>query len=169
MDGGGGGVIGPYLDIFLQRLKLCVKTCLTGTLCDPLFQLLQLLLLPQLVSDLYVFPLLIEPERPSSPLSGGPFEAFIIRGRCGPRRVRIGGIRRRRYDCGHRWRGGGISGVSLVISIRISSHEQMRHLLTLIEANFGCIGLYLSFLDCGAGIEVSKSSGCAAIFKPTPC
>jgi hypothetical protein len=30
---------------------------------------------------------------------------------------------------------------------------------TLIEANFGCMGLYRSFLDCGAGVVVSSRSG----------
>lgn len=40
---------------------------------------------------------------------------------------------------------------------------------TLIEANFGCIGLYLSFLDCGAGVVVSSRSGWAVIFRPVPC
>ena len=162
-------MIGPYLDIFLQGLKLCVETRLAGALCNPLFQLLQLLLLPHLVSDLYVLALLIEPERPPRPLLGCPFEAFIIRGCCGRRRIWIGSVCRHWCICRYRWRGWGISGISLAISIRILSHERTRHLLTLIEANLGCIGLYLSFLDCGAGIEVSKSNGCAAIFKPTPC
>ena len=30
---------------------------------------------------------------------------------------------------------------------------------TFIEANLGCMGLYRSFLDCGAGAEVSSSKG----------
>ena len=162
-------MIGPYLDVFFQRLELRVKTRFTGALCNPLFQLLQLLLLPHLVSDLHIFALLIEPERPSGPLFRGPFEAFIIRSRCGPGRVWIGGIRGYLYGSWRRWWSGGISSICLAILIRIFSHGRLRHLLTLIEANLGCIGLYLSFLDCGAGVEVSKSSGCAAIFKPTPC
>ena len=117
-------VIGLYLDISLQRLKLCVKARLAGALRNPLFQLLQLLLLSHLVSDLYVFALLIEAERPSTPLFRSPFEAFIIRGRCRPRRVWIDGIRGYWCDCGHRWWGGGISGVSLATLIRFSNHEQ---------------------------------------------
>lgn len=42
-------------------------------------------------------------------------------------------------------------------------------LRTLIEANLGCMGLYLSFFDCGAGTDVSNRSGWAAIFSPAPC
>lgn len=32
-------------------------------------------------------------------------------------------------------------------------------MLALIEANFGCMGLYLSFLDCGATGVLSSSKG----------
>lgn len=161
--------MGQYLDILLQGFKLCVQARLTCTFRNLLLQLFQLLLLPHLVRNLYVLPLLIKPEVPSSTLFRGPLKTFICDGRRGPRRIWIRSVRRCLGDRGHRWRCGSIPGVGLAVLIRALDCEQVDHSPTLIEANLGCIGLYLSFLDCGAGIDVSKSSGCAAIFKPTPC
>lgn len=162
-------VVQQYLDIFLQCVKLRVQTCLTSALRDALLQLFQLVLLPHLVSDLHILALLIEAERPSTALSRGAFETFIIRSSCRPRRIWIGSVCRCGRDCGYGWWGWGIPGISLAALVRVLNNETVRRLLTLIDANLGCMGLYLSFLDCGAGMDVSKSSGCAAIFKPTPC
>ena len=41
--------------------------------------------------------------------------------------------------------------------------------LALIEANLGCIGLYLSFFVCAKTGVWSSKRGCAVILRPAPC
>ena len=62
-----------------------------------------------------------------------------------------------------------IEGLGVTTGTGVGTGVGRFRVLALMEANLGCIGLYLSFLDWGAvGVE-SRRRGWAAIFKPAPC
>jgi hypothetical protein len=134
---------GTNLDILLYA-HLTVETGLACTLRNPLLESLQLIILPHLISKGNIFALGIEPEIAACTFSWRAVKPCVLSSGS----IRIRGFWRGYRGWGWGWRGN-VACVRLVWgeARQPTWHSYRQKLRTLIEANLGCIGLYLSFLD----------------------
>lgn len=98
-------------NVLLQSLEFCVQASLLRTFSDPLFKLLQLGLLTNLIADLHVFPFSIKLELAANTLFRSTLEATVWRSRT--RCVRVGLDFSGNNGNWHWWGCRGVAGIGL--------------------------------------------------------